>query len=168
MLIWVKCLTFNIAVNSSLISCAKWPPFLPCCVWVFDIFPLKYTVSERSHHTVTLLVCGTRASLFITLSWVGTLKLRGSIIYRFLSGRKIAITKNAKALMFVFHWIYFQWLFSRLNDVSHCKWSGGFRIDQDDSFHVNMRFAKTFQSCSVSNVLLIQVIGVSETELLSA
>lgn len=28
----------------------------------------------------------------------------------------------------------------RLNDVSHCQWSGGFRIDQDDSFHVNMRF----------------------------
>ena len=28
----------------------------------------------------------------------------------------------------------------RLNDVSHCQWSGGFRIDQDDSFHINMRF----------------------------
>ena len=46
--------------------------------------------------------------------------------------------------------------------MSHCKWSGGFRIDQDDSFHVNMRFAKTFQSSSVSSVLLIKVIGISE------
>ena len=27
----------------------------------------------------------------------------------------------------------------RLNDVSHCQWSGGFRIDRDDSFHINMR-----------------------------
>ena len=38
----------------------------------------------------------------------------------------------------------------RLNDVSHCQWSGGFRIDQDDSFHVNMRFvvASVFFFCS--------------------
>ena len=50
----------------------------------------------------------------------------------------------------------------RLNDVSHCKWSGGFRIDQDDSFHVNMRYNKTFQSSSTSSVLAIQVFGISE------
>lgn len=135
--------------------------FYPVQFDFFDIFPLKYTVSERSHHTVTLLVCGTRASLFITLSSVGTLNLLGSIIYRFLSGKNIPITKRTKAVMFVF-----QRLFFRLNDVSHCKWSGGFRIDQDDSFHVNMRYDKTFLFSLTSSVIVIQVVGIRE--LLSA
>lgn len=60
----------------------------------------------------------------------------------------------------------FQRLFFRLNDVSHCKWSGGFRIDQDDSFHVNMRYDKTFLFSLTSSVIVIQVVGISE--LLSA
>ena len=77
-----------------------------------------------------------------------TVNLLGSIIYRFLSGKNIPITKSTKAVMFVF-----QRLFFRLNDVSHCKWSGGFRIDQDDSFHVNMRYDKTFLFSLTSSVL---------------
>ena len=52
-------------------------------------------------------------------------------------------------------------VFSRLNDVSHCKWSGGFKIDQDDSFHVNMRYAKSFQSSAISDVPVIQFVGSS-------
>ena len=29
--------------------------------------------------------------------------------------------------------------FSRLNDIPDCRWSGGFKIDRDDSSHVSMR-----------------------------
>ncbi|XP_022802556.1 vacuolar protein sorting-associated protein 13D-like isoform X2 [Stylophora pistillata] len=49
----------------------------------------------------------------------------------------------------LFHWARTdldQLLCIRLNDVSHCKWSGGFRIDQDDSFHINMR---SLNDCSL-------------------
>ena len=40
----------------------------------------------------------------------------------------------------------------RMIEDSHCEWSGGFRIDRIQSFHVNMRYETTSQlfiSCSV-------------------
>ncbi|KAK3737381.1 hypothetical protein QZH41_011519 [Actinostola sp. cb2023] len=49
----------------------------------------------------------------------------------------------------LFHWARTdldQLLCIRLNDVYHCQWSGGFRIDRDDSFHINMR---SLDGCSL-------------------
>ncbi|XP_048580764.1 intermembrane lipid transfer protein VPS13D isoform X3 [Nematostella vectensis] len=49
----------------------------------------------------------------------------------------------------LFHWARTdldQLLCIRLNDVSHCQWSGGFKIDRDDSFHINMR---SLNGCSL-------------------
>lgn len=63
--------------------------------------------------------------------------------------------------MFFSNGFIFNGCFSRLSDVSYCKWSGGFRIDQDDSFHVNMRYAKSFQSSAKSSVPVIQFVGIS-------
>jgi len=59
-----------------------------------------------------------------------------------------ALTALPGALV-LFHWARTdldQLLCIRLNDVSHCQWSGGFKIDQDDSFHVNMR---SLSGCSL-------------------
>lgn len=59
-----------------------------------------------------------------------------------------ALTALPGALV-LFHWSRTdldQLLCIRLNDVSHCQWSGGFRIDRDDSFHINMR---SLSGCSL-------------------
>lgn len=44
-----------------------------------------------------------------------------------------------------FHWPrldYDQLLCVNLLDVKKCSWSGGFRIDKTDSFHINIRYSR--------------------------
>ena len=75
-----------------------------------------------------------------------------------LNHKKLSINGKIFAAVRAFYPFTICFSFFRLHDVDHCCWSGGFKIDTEGSFHVNMRFdSALFSSLTLSHPGLISV-----------